>query len=55
MILKSSYQQIAINFVLIIAGKLKSIIPTPIYCFCDREQSLHTLDWSLSYYVHVQL
>jgi len=38
---ESSYQQIAINVVLIIAGKLKSIIPTLSSCFCDCEKSAH--------------
>ena len=39
MIVKSSYQQIAINAVQIIVGKLKSIITIPISCFCYCEKS----------------
>jgi len=45
MTLKSSYEQIAINIVLIIAGKLKQIVPMS--CFCDCEQPR-----ALSLYMH---
>jgi len=58
MTLKTSYQQIAINAVLIIAGKLKSIIPIPMPCRASVTVSswlaecVHALD-RLSCYVQL--